>query len=201
VIVRSRAMRIYQWLMKRLMSVLVVSFALVAIAMSGPMALLTAIAVGVIGAVARLSAVPPEKASWSRRTRAVVFGWWVSWGWLAVVGVTAVFGPASVPLFEAVAVLAMPLVGSVLLGTCLPAQQAVVLRRLQSVTLVELMDIWRASATLLTDVSCPRDGQAVIALRARCLDELERRDPIGFDRWLAAGPVGADPGAYLSTSC
>jgi hypothetical protein len=35
--------------------------------------------------------------------------------------------------------------------------------------------------------------------RGELLDELERRDPAGFSRWLATEPsVGSDPGLYLT---
>jgi len=38
-----------------------------------------------------------------------------------------------------------------------------------------------------------------VRLRAQLLDEIERRDPEGFNRWLATlPPAGSDPARYLS---
>ena len=37
-----------------------------------------------------------------------------------------------------------------------------------------------------------------MARRQEALDELERRDPAGFARWLAAGPtLSSDPAGYV----
>ena len=39
---------------------------------------------------------------------------------------------------------------------------------------------------------------ALVARREEALDELERRDPAGFARWLAAGPtLASDPAGYV----
>ena len=44
----------------------------------------------------------------------------------------------------------------------------------------------------------PVERQALVRRREETLDELERRDPVGFARWLAEGPVpGADPAMYV----
>jgi hypothetical protein len=42
----------------------------------------------------------------------------------------------------------------------------------------------------------PAARQALVGRRQETLDELERRDPSGFGRWLAAGPA-ADPADYV----
>ncbi|MGY1820605.1 hypothetical protein [Geodermatophilus sp. SYSU D00079] len=40
--------------------------------------------------------------------------------------------------------------------------------------------------------------QAIVARRQETLDELERRDPVGFARWMAAVPLpGSDPAVHL----
>lgn len=40
--------------------------------------------------------------------------------------------------------------------------------------------------------------RAVVERREATLDELERRDPVGFERWLSGGPVpGSDPAEYV----
>ena len=62
---------------------------------------------------------------------------------------------------------------------------------------------WRTSFTALERVSPRNDLQrrlVLIAVRQRYLDEIARRDPAGFFRWLQAGarPAG-DPSRYLRT--
>jgi hypothetical protein len=45
----------------------------------------------------------------------------------------------------------------------------------------------------------PTAWDEVVRRRQEVLDEVERRDPTGFARWLAAGaPAGGGPGALLS---
>ncbi len=40
--------------------------------------------------------------------------------------------------------------------------------------------------------------RAVVERREATLDELERRDPVGFERWLSGGPApGSDPSEYV----
>ena len=44
----------------------------------------------------------------------------------------------------------------------------------------------------------PAERQSLVARRQEALDELERRDPVGFARWLADGPrPGSDPAGYV----
>jgi hypothetical protein len=55
----------------------------------------------------------------------------------------------------------------------------------------------RTSAALGGRVSAA-ERQALVRRREETLDELERRDPVGFARWLADGPApGSDPAAYV----
>jgi hypothetical protein len=57
---------------------------------------------------------------------------------------------------------------------------------------------WVATTAALGAPLDPRSRQAIVARRETVLDELERRDPAGFARWLAAGPQSAtDPARYL----
>lgn len=63
----------------------------------------------------------------------------------------------------------------------------------------ELCGVWGETATTLAQGAGPRDRQAVAEVRRICLDEFERRNPDGFQRWLDAG-APADPGAYLLPS-
>lgn len=64
----------------------------------------------------------------------------------------------------------------------------------------ELCLAWRRSYVALLDVPAGPARCEVIRLRGRLLDELERRDPAGFVRWLETGAhEGSDPSRYLAT--
>lgn len=67
----------------------------------------------------------------------------------------------------------------------------------------ELCQAWRISYTALQRIQLTGDitQQArLVAVRQAYLDELERRDPSGFARWLSAGARPAsDPGRYVKT--
>lgn len=57
---------------------------------------------------------------------------------------------------------------------------------------------WVATSAALGAPLDPTARQAIVARRGAVLDELERRDPAGFARWLAAGPLSTtDPARYL----
>jgi hypothetical protein len=57
---------------------------------------------------------------------------------------------------------------------------------------------WLATSAALGAHLEPRTRQEIVARRAAVLDELERRDPVGFARWLAAGPLSAsDPARWF----
>jgi hypothetical protein len=59
---------------------------------------------------------------------------------------------------------------------------------------------WRRSYLAVVRASNPDELVRIVALRAAYLDELERRDPTGFRRWLDDGARAAsDPGRYLTS--
>ncbi len=59
---------------------------------------------------------------------------------------------------------------------------------------------WRRSYLAVTRASKPDELIPIVALRAAYLDELERRDPTGFRRWLDNGARAAsDPARYLTS--
>src|SRR3954447_10475019 len=60
----------------------------------------------------------------------------------------------------------------------------------------ELCGVWAETATQLAQGAGLRDRQAVAEVRRICLDEFERRNPDGFQRWLDAG-APTNPGRYL----
>lgn len=57
---------------------------------------------------------------------------------------------------------------------------------------------WLRTAAALAGRLEPAARSSIVRRRQDALDELERRDPDGFARWLAAGPVpGSDPARYV----
>jgi hypothetical protein len=57
---------------------------------------------------------------------------------------------------------------------------------------------WLTTTVALAGRLTPATRLSTVARREEVLDELERRDPDGFARWLAAGPTGvSDPADYV----
>jgi hypothetical protein len=57
---------------------------------------------------------------------------------------------------------------------------------------------WLRTSAALAGRLEPSARSSIVRRRQDALDELERRDPDGFARWLAAGPVpGSDPARYV----
>lgn len=57
---------------------------------------------------------------------------------------------------------------------------------------------WIRTTAALGGRISPVERQALVRRREETLDELERRDPAGFARWLAEGPaLGTDPADYV----
>ena len=68
-----------------------------------------------------------------------------------------------------------------------------------TVSTAELRAAWQRSYWLLRDLPSADDRCTVVGIRQGLLDELERRDPIGFGKWLQTDPrAGSDPGRYLT---
>jgi hypothetical protein len=65
-------------------------------------------------------------------------------------------------------------------------------------TTAELGQEWTRTTALLGSPLDAAAREALVARREEALDELERRDPAGFARWLAAGPtLASDPAGYV----
>jgi hypothetical protein len=63
---------------------------------------------------------------------------------------------------------------------------------------VALCRAWRISYLVLEHARDPAQRAQVAAMRGLYLDELARRDPAGFRRWLIEGArAGGDPAPYL----
>jgi hypothetical protein len=57
---------------------------------------------------------------------------------------------------------------------------------------------WLRSSAALARPTGPLVRKALVERRQEALDELERRDPAGFARWLAEGPtIDSDPAPYI----
>ena len=57
---------------------------------------------------------------------------------------------------------------------------------------------WLRTTTALAGRLDPAARESIVRRREDALDELERRDPVGFARWIAEGPQpGSDPADYL----
>ncbi|PPK70876.1 hypothetical protein V5P93_002738 [Actinokineospora auranticolor] len=66
---------------------------------------------------------------------------------------------------------------------------------LRAMSTSRLCERWRTGLDTLRAAQTPLAAAAVVRERQKCLDELERRDPIGFARWLET--PGADPATIL----
>lgn len=79
------------------------------------------------------------------------------------------------------------------------AADAIELQRLRSLTDAELSLVWRKSFTAVHQVRHGAELEQVGRERGRYLDEIERRNPMGFGRWMASGArASSDPSRYLS---
>lgn len=81
-----------------------------------------------------------------------------------------------------------------------PAVPLAVLRPVGSLTTEALGREWLLSSTVLRSLLDVAARQAVVRRRQEVLDELERRDPAGFVRWMADGRPDSDPARYLHAS-
>lgn len=69
----------------------------------------------------------------------------------------------------------------------------------QGLSVPELGREWVRSSAALAETREPVARQRLVRRRQEALDELERRDPEGFARWLSAGAtVDSDPAEYVS---
>lgn len=68
----------------------------------------------------------------------------------------------------------------------------------RTLTVQELGREWLRTSAALGRTGGPLVRQALVDRRQEALDELERRDPVGFARWLAEGAtVDSDPSRYV----
>ncbi len=79
-----------------------------------------------------------------------------------------------------------------------PGDVASLLPPVSALTTAELGGEWMRTNEILAGRLDAAARAALVARREAALDELERRDPAGFARWLAAGPTPtSDPAGYV----
>lgn len=79
-----------------------------------------------------------------------------------------------------------------------PLRDARHLPPVRALTTRALGDEWLDTTVALAGRLDPVARESLVARREEALDELERRDPDGFARWLAAGPTRAsDPAGFV----
>lgn len=72
------------------------------------------------------------------------------------------------------------------------------LRPVPAMSTRALGEEWVRTSAVLAGRLDPAARAALVHRRQQALDELERRDPEGFSRWLVGGPVpGSDPADYV----
>jgi hypothetical protein len=78
------------------------------------------------------------------------------------------------------------------------APTATELRPVPTMSTRALGQEWVRTSAVLAGRLDPAVRAALVHRRQQALDELERRDPEGFSRWLVGGPVpGSDPADYV----
>lgn len=71
-------------------------------------------------------------------------------------------------------------------------------RRVRRMSARRLGERWAASAVALAHEPSAAGRARIAARRAEYLSEMERRDPLGFARWMAEDPLATDPRGYLA---
>ncbi|MFW3172879.1 hypothetical protein [Geodermatophilus sp. CPCC 206100] len=170
------------------------------------------VAIGLAGLVAGALAGGVARESHQDRRATVDAAWKASAGTVSVLLVlsgAAVIGGALLSLLVgaagAAAVVAAWSVraGRTPSGRVLPTLPATASRpgplpSVSGMTTGDLGREWVRTTEALAGRLDPPTRQAIVARRQETLDELERRDPVGFARWLAGTPLpGSDPAGHL----
>src|SRR3954463_2203733 len=172
------------------------------------------VAVVLAGVLAACTAAGIARESPRQRTSTVEAatqgaGWTVG-VLLAIAGVAALAGAVVAVLV----VMTSPLVGGGVLGARSrraipppsPTRSSGAVRPVPAPTLLPVAALstaalgqeWLRTTRALAGRLTAGERQSIVRRREETLDELERRDPSGFARWLAAGAVpGSDPAGYV----
>jgi hypothetical protein len=128
--------------------------------------------------------------------------------WLAGTGVVVLLGASTASVLVALLVVGVP---AAVLGwrSVRPVELAAAAAPVTvqapapapaALSTAELCLAWRRSYLELGELPAGPARDELVTHRQSMLDELERRDPAGFRRWLEAGArAGGDPGRYLAT--
>jgi hypothetical protein len=158
------------------------------------------------GLVLRLYERPEIDAS-TRRGYVVRAGATAAWLWFIGTGLVVLLGVSPASVLVALLVVALP--AALLVRRSFRTVEAVAPTPLARVdapcpviaalSTPELCVAWQRSYHALGELPVGPDRGAMVTLRQSMLEELERRDPAGFQRWLDAGArAGGDPGRYLA---
>lgn len=158
------------------------------------------------GAVLQLYERPGVDAS-ARNGRVIGASATAVWLWLVGTGLVVLLGTSPASVLVALLVVGVPAVLFVRrsfrpvesAAPAPPLSAEVSCPVLATLSTPELCLAWRRSYLALGDLPAGPDRGELVTLRQSMLDELERRDPVGFRRWLEAGArAGGDPGRYLT---
>lgn len=144
----------------------------------------------------------------ARRRCAIGVGTTVVGLWLIATGLVVVLGTSTASVLVALLFIGIP-APLLLREGCRPVQPATTPPTvsaqarppvLAALSTPELCLAWRRSYLTLGELPAGAARGELVTLRQSMLDELERRDPAGFHRWLDAGArAGGDPGRYLAS--
>lgn len=165
------------------------------------------VAVGLAGVVASCLAAGVARESRPERAAVADAAWQAgatTVGVLLLLSGTAVLGGAVLTLLvvgaAAAAWVAVSVVGGSRAETT-PGATPVTSAPLPPVSTLSTGDLgreWVRTTTALAGPLDARSREAIVARRRETLDELERRDPEGFARWLSGVPLpGSDPSGDL----
>jgi hypothetical protein len=166
------------------------------------------LAAGTAAGIARESPAPRRRSTVECAAQAAS---WTVGAILVLAGIATLAGPVPAVLCvgATVAVLlvrfgrSLPVAGAATPGQPsgvlrFPVDQPRPVRRAAIRSTADLCQEWTRTARALTGRLDPRARATLVQRREELLDELERRDPAGFARWLAAGPdLGSDPADYV----
>lgn len=117
---------------------------------------------------------------------------------LVVGGLVTLIGPLVVPLGFLAVCFAVTAAAWRATSQGRPAGPGADPAELQTMTKAELCRQWRRSSALLAAAGGAGELGQVAQRRAALLEEIERRDPEGFRRWMDGDALAGDPAFYLA---
>lgn len=144
---------------------------------------------------------------WHPARRSLLYGVRVAAVVVAVSGLCTIVGPAGLGLVLLLFLTSPPVldrvrlllrgrreVGRAYRGTVEDAE------RVRRMSTRQLCEAWTTSCYQLRHATSPEAGMRLVRLRHLYLDELERRDPVGFQAWLGSTASAAgDPSRFLTS--